>query len=143
MSKNGICKQRSHLVFFKIKTKQTQNICLLKKKDQINTRKHLPSQYYHSRHLTFSIEKKYLLFSAFKLDLDVFGMCFVDYFWKTEKNVCFAPVLRGFFSSNNKVMLWNYCKIFLRVNTLIVERRSGETEELFWLFFSSSFFFVV
>ena len=58
------------------KTKQTQSFCLLTK-EQIHTKEHLPTQYCPSRDLTFSIEKKqkYLLFSAFKSDLDVPGMC--------------------------------------------------------------------
>ena len=56
------------------------------------------------------------MFSAFKSDLDVFGMCFINCFWK----VSYAPVLHiifflSFFSSNNKVMNFT-TKLLLKVH---------------------------
>ena len=59
--------------------------------------------YCYSRDLTFSIEQKqkYLLFSAFKSDLDVFGA-------EKARVVSFAPVLHLFFIFFRQMTKWCY-----------------------------------
>ena len=92
---------------------------------------------YFSLHLFFS------LFSALKAVFDKEDVL-PKLFLESQKSTFFLPpffFFFSFFSSIDKVMLWNYCKTFLRVSTAIVERRSGGNGRTLLVIFLFIFFF--